>query len=111
MADVMRSSCPCALGLLRLLVGLTSRCRAAGVDVRSFCQTYMADGVPFFIDFHTAKGDEQVTVLRQDNLTGPHVAALRDSSVEAIEANSMSTVSSGLAKVAGLHTWVPPLPS
>ncbi len=32
----------------------------AGVDVRSFCQTYMADGVPFFVDFHTAKGDEQV---------------------------------------------------
>ena len=28
--------------------------------MRSFCQTYMADGVPFFIDFHTAKGDEQV---------------------------------------------------
>ena len=30
------------------------------MDVRSFCQTYMADGVPFFIDFHLAKGDEQV---------------------------------------------------
>ena len=28
--------------------------------MRSFCQTFMADGVPFFIDFHLAKGDEQV---------------------------------------------------
>jgi hypothetical protein len=32
----------------------------AGVDVRGYCQTFMADGVPFFIDFHLAKGDEQV---------------------------------------------------
>ena len=28
--------------------------------MRSYCQTFMADGVPFFIDFHLAKGDEQV---------------------------------------------------
>ena len=49
------------IGASATIVRVLSLCSlTAGVDVRGFCQTFFADGVPFFIDFHLAKGDEQV---------------------------------------------------